>query len=222
MAYRNLALIRRHTNRLDGLVEQKKQEHPLLGVLAPKVRQVTDRVNNAWQQYQQAAIIGNKERIERDSAITVLVKWIQQWRPMVLMYVPGAQENIHKLPPNGGTADDIIRLAEDLQALISNNPAAAELKETALAELGGKLASAKKETKEAIEAMPAENAAREAYNEACIAANEILIRSLESIRSIFGPTSAEYRQFSVRRYNGTNEEAEEVEENDAESPEDAG
>jgi len=214
MPNRNLTLIRRHINRLLELIRQKGALYPVLQILTPLVESAVQSVNDAWQKYQQAAVIGTKERSERDSAAGVLLKWIQQWRPLVLLFVPGAEANIHKFPSTGGTVDDSIRIAEDLQSMIMNNPAAASLKEAALAELGEKLANAKKETREAVDALPLENAAREAYTEACLRANEVLVRALDTIRSLFGPTSAEYRQFSLRS-RGKEEAEEDAEEESA-------
>jgi hypothetical protein len=128
----------------------------------------------------------------------------------VLIHISGAEENIHKLPTSGATADDLIRVAEDLLDLMDKNPQAESFKTMATEALGNRLTAAKKETAEALAALPAESLAREAYSEASMKANDILVRVLDIVRGIFGPKSPEYKQFMERTY-------QEEEEIDAES-----
>ena len=102
--------------------------------------------------------------------------------------------------------DDVIRTAEDMAEFIKGNPGAESFRSEAMAALGEMIAAAKKETAEASDALPAEAAARQAYSEACLAANSILTRGTEVIRALFGRTSREYKQFIART--GAKEEAE--------------
>jgi len=81
---------------------------------------------------------------------------------------------------------------------LKNNPDTGAFSENAIKDLGDKIEAAKKETDEATEALPVEVLARNHYSEACIDANTILVRSLNVIRSVFGPKSPEYKQFSQR------------------------
>jgi len=175
MPARSLGLIRRHTNRLNDLVQKWMGEKPALKAIQLKVEEAVGKVNATWQSYQQLAIKGDKERAERDSAMSVLNKWIQEWRPNVLLFIKGADENIHKIPSTGGTTDDTIRVAEDMVALMESSSEAETFRKDAIDSLGDKLESAKKENKEAIDALPAENLAREAYGMACSEANVILV-----------------------------------------------
>lgn len=199
MPSRNQTVIRRDINRLKEALSRHSESNPALGVLLPMVETAAGKVNTTWQQYQAAAVTGNKERDERDAAIDKIMRWIQQWRPITLLIVPGASENIRQLPCSGSTPDRAIQVAEDLAAFINTNETAASFREQAQTELGTLLEDAKKENQEAVAALPAESSARQAYSEACIEANTVLIRGLEVIRSIFGRTSPEYKQFIARR-----------------------
>jgi hypothetical protein len=206
MPSRNQAEIRRDINRLEETIDRRAASNPALGVLLPRVRMSAEKINNCWQLYQAASVTGDKERQERDAAIDKVVSWIQQWRPVTLLMVPGASDNIRQLPASGSTPDQVIQVAEDLIKFISTNEAAADFREQAQAELGTLLDDAKKENREAVAALPAETSARQAYSDACIEANAILIRGLEVIRAIFGRTSPEYKQFIARRSAAEEEE----------------
>ncbi len=198
MPSRNQSMIRRDINRLKDTVERRQAEHPVLTAIQTLVTDAANAINSAWQQYQDAAVAGDKERQERDNAVTTLLGWMQRWRPVLLMVVPGANTNLRKLPSSGATPDDIIRVAEDMATFINSNAGAESIRTGATDGLGDKIASARKETVEASAALPAEAIARQAYTDACEAANPVLIRGTEVIRAIFGRTSPEYKQFIAR------------------------
>jgi hypothetical protein len=198
MPLRSQAIIRRDINRLNDLVDQKGAEFPALNSVAGDVHTAANDVNTAWNTFQSASILGDKERSERDESIEKLINSIRQWRPVVLIKVPGASENIHNLPPSGSTPDDVIRVAEDMLTFINTNPQAKSFREAAAADLSTAIESAKKETSEATAALPQETAARTAFSNACLEANNILVTSIDIVRAIFGRTSPEYRQFIAR------------------------
>ena len=198
MPARNQSLIRRGINRLNDLIQLQAGAHSPLAVISEIVKTVTEKVNKAWQTFQKCAVSGDKERAERDTVIAVLLDWVQNWRPVVMMMVSGASENIRNLPTSGATPDDVIHVAEDMQIFIQENAEAEAFRQNSVDDLGSKLDDAKKETSEAAQALPAEAAARSAYTEACLEANTVLVRGLEIVRSIFGKTSPEYKQFIAR------------------------
>jgi hypothetical protein len=148
----------------------------------------------------------DEERDERDESLANVRSWIQRWRPVVLLTVPGAAANLRALPRGAATADDLLRVAGDLVAFIDTNPAAAEFRKEALDEIGSGIEDARKETREATEALPREAAARDALTEASVAANEVLVRGTEVVRAIFGRTSPEYKQFIGRAAKADDEE----------------
>jgi hypothetical protein len=123
---------------------------------------------------------------------------VQDWRSIVLLIISGASDNIRNLPATGAISNDIIHVAEDMQSFNQDNNEGESFRQSALDALGTKLDDAKKETSEATQALPIEAAARSAYTEACIEANTILVRGSEVVRSIFGRTSPEYKQFITR------------------------
>ena len=205
MPHRTQALIRRGINRLYNTLLRNKDAYPVLAAILAIVAEHMNRVNESWQEFQSKAVAGDKERAERETAVGRLVSWIQQWRPVVLLLVPGASDNIRNLPSGATTSDDVARVAEDLVTFIKTNDSAASFRESALNDLGDDVEAVKKETKDAAAALPAEAAARERYSDACVAANTVLVKGTEVIRSIFGRTSPEYKQF-IQRESGEEEE----------------
>jgi hypothetical protein len=79
---------------------------------------------------------------------------------------------------------------------INTNPGAESFRAEAVDSLGNMIEKARKETSEASAALPAEAAGRQAYSEACMSANTILVRGTKVVRAIFGRISAEYKQSS--------------------------
>ncbi|HEY8432649.1 MAG TPA: hypothetical protein VIL20_29965 [Sandaracinaceae bacterium] len=198
MPLRTQAKIRRDINRLDALITEHAPVHPPLAAIQPEVSAAAENVNSKWRAYQNAAITLSRELKERDTAVAAVLKWARSWRGVVLIKIPGAESNIHEIPANGATADDVLRHASDIQALIETRPEAESFREQALAELGTQLDDAKRETKEATLALPAKETAREAYGTSTIEANTVLVRASEIVRNIFGPKSREYKQFIGR------------------------
>ena len=199
MPSRNLAIIRRDINRLHDLIQEHLESEPALAVLAELVQQKRDEVNSCFQKFQSAAVIGDKERKERDDAIVILLKWVQKWRPVILTLVPGADSNLKNLPSGAATPDDIIRVAEDMVKFIDTNESAASFRAKAVEALGAKLTNAKKETKEATLALPVETKAENEYTQACLEANQVLVKCLKTVKASFGGTSPEYKQFIARK-----------------------
>lgn len=210
MPARSQMRIRRDINRLKETVDRHGASQPALAAIQQKVDSAAHLVNERWQAYQQAVVKADKERDERDVAIVRVRKWLQRWRPVVLLTVPGAAPNLRALPPGGATPDDVIRVADDLRVFVDTNPAAAPFKDAALEDLGTGVEDARKETVEAVAARPAEAGTREAFGEATLTANTVLVRGTEVVRAIFGPTSPEYKMF-IARASQADEEAEDAE-----------
>ncbi len=211
MASRTLALIRRGINRLYDLLTRRGSEHPALQALTDVVAASTTRVNASWQQLQELSVSGDRERAERDSAVAALRTAVQQWRPVIFVRASEAAKNISTLPSGGGTVDDLVRIANDMVKLVDEYEGLSSIREAVAQQLGAAAARAEKESAEALEAYPAELRAQEAYTQACMEANEILVHGSRVVRATFGSTSPEYRQFITR---GTAAEEDEI---DAES-----
>lgn len=198
MPARNQAKIRRDINRLQAEIQRHATAQPALAAIQSYVESATDTVNARWQAFQQAAVEADRERAERATALDDVRDWVQRWRPVVLLAVPGAAANTRALPPRAGTPDDMVRVAEDLQAFINDNPSTSPFRAAALGDLAQTLNQARTEVAEASAARPMEVAARAAYSEAVLQANTVLLRGTEVVRAIFGPTSPEYKQFIAR------------------------
>jgi len=152
--------------------------------------------------------MGNKERQERDDAIRRLIQWIQTWRPVIFITVPGAETKIRALPSSGAPPDDVIRVVEDMSLFIQKQESIITFKESALNELNSLIESARKETAEATAVLPREAVARQAFTDACLSANSILVNGTEIVRAIFGRTSREYKQFIARNTSAEEKELE--------------
>ena len=76
MPTRNQAMIRRDINRLQETVNYHKDTQPALAAISGMVTDSALKVNNA-QEFQAKALAGDKERAERDTAISLLLDWIQ-------------------------------------------------------------------------------------------------------------------------------------------------
>jgi hypothetical protein len=207
---RNQVKIRRHINRLKDLIDRDAAKQPALKAIETAVASAASSVNTAWATYRDASVAADKERAERDSAMARLVKWGQKWRPVVLLSVPGGNENLGFISPRGATPDDIIRGNANLLDFIETNPGAASYKAAAVADLGEALDAAKKENSEAVAALPVQQAARQAFTTATLAANTSLVYGSEVVRAIYGPTSSEYKQF-IAKASAKEEEEETVE-----------
>ena len=207
MATRTQTIVRRDINRLNDLIQRYAESELALAAIQPRITETTDRVNAAWQAYQAAAITGDREREERDSNIEKLNEWIQKWRPVLLMLVPGAGENIRVIPPGGGTHDDIINVADDMIKLISENPAAEAFRELAMTSLGNILDDSKTDLAESITAWNNERATQTVYSDAIDDANTELVLGLRIIRTAFGATSPEYKRFIARDTDNETDEA---------------
>jgi hypothetical protein len=177
---------------------------------APIVESVAYEVNDAWSRYQSTTIEARRERSERDEALTKVTTWLQAWRPVVMLRIPGA--NIRSLPSGGGTPDDLLSVARDLRKVLERNPGAKSFREGALSDLGAGLDQAAREVSEATAARPQQTSARELLTEASLTANETLVRGSDVVRALFGPTSPEYKQFIGRSVAA--DEAIEVEESE--------
>jgi hypothetical protein len=210
MPTRSQVRIRRDLNRLDALLA-KHEDQPALAVLRVDVSAAAWLVNRSFQFLQEAAVTGDRERNERDAAVEKVRNWVQQWRPVVLIKIPAAAANVRQLPARGATPDDQIRVAEDLRNLIATNPGAESFRDAALEALGDRLEQAARETNEATSALPAEAGAQAALTEATLSGNELLVRALDIVRAVFGPTSPEYRQFMMRSTSDTDAEEEDRE-----------
>lgn len=211
MPSRTLSMIRRDINRLEDTVMRHKDSHAALAAMETPVKTAAQNVNAAWQHYQNVAVAGDREREERDTAVGRLLSWIQRWRPVLLLLVDGAEENLKKLPPGAPTPDDVIRVAEDMVQFMQAQGDFVIDAQAAIADLGDSIESARKETQEAVSALPAEDEAREAFSQACLDANPFVVRGTQVIRAIFGPTSPEYRRFIARSGNGEEDEDDEGE-----------
>jgi hypothetical protein len=198
MPARSQIRIRRDLNRLKTLVDEHAQDNAALAAIADDVAASAGRVNVAFQNYQQVAVVATREREERDASVGRLHGWVQRWRPVVLLKIPGAAGNLRTLPSSGATPDDEVRLAEDLRDLMRKDPGAGPFREAALAALGDLIEAARKETAEATTALPAQDGARAALTEATLGGNAVLVRALDIVRAVFGARSPQYKQFVLR------------------------
>lgn len=198
MPARNQDRIRRDINRLRREVARHADTHPALAALRLHVDPAAEAVNARWWAFQQAAIKAARERSERGAALVQVRGWVQRWRPVVLLLVPGTADNTRALLPTGATPDDMIRVADDLRVFIANNAACEPFRADALGEITDLLAHTRVEVAEANAARPVEAAARVAYTKAIWSANEVLVRGTRNLTPDFRKQKAGSRAVKVR------------------------
>lgn len=198
MSTRSQSRIRRDINRLQEVVALHREAHPVLEAMATQVNTLTAQLNAHWKAYQEVSLRGNRERQERAQVVEKLRAWLQQWRPVVLINVPGAEANLRKLPTRAATPDDLLRAVEDLRDLIHTKPTAAPFREGALHALGTLVDDARREVQDATVVLSEEKRARQDLRESSHAANTLVAHTMDILRSLFGKSSPEYRQFLTR------------------------
>jgi hypothetical protein len=192
MAKRNNSQIRRDINRLNTTI-QRHTEIPSLTAIAKDVSEIASKVDGTYRSYQLLVVQGNSERSARDTIMIEVSKWMQEWRPVVLLKIPGAQDSIRALPNSGVTPDDIISVAKDLLELVKVHPEAKEFSEKAL-EKEPLIIEADTKVSNAASLFTQEREALRLFSAACTEANNILVRGSEIVRTVFGKTSPEYKK----------------------------
>ena len=207
MARRNNAMIRRDIKRLVALIEEKGSETPALAAVSGDVKEAASRIDIAWKVFQALSVKGDKDRAERDDAMDSLLSWIQQWRPVILVKIPGADMNLKTLPPKGATPDETVTVAEDMIDFMKSATVSAAFIAGAEADLGTRLEIAKALINAASDTLFMEEGAEADFTEACQFANPILVKTLKIVRSAFGPTAREYKQFIARESSDDEEDS---------------
>jgi hypothetical protein len=147
---------------------------------------------------------GSAERGARDILITDTLTWVQQWRPVLLIKIPNAENSLRALPTSGATPDEVVRVALDMVGIMKKNPDLSEVANEALKK-EPVIIEADNKVKSANTILSREKAARQTFTNACLSANAILVRGSEIVRASFGRTSPEYKKF-INRSVGTDDE----------------
>lgn len=206
MPTRSLTTIRKDITRLAALIEREKAAHPVLVAMAPVIAGHAAALDEASRTVTEISVRAARERDERTDAVDLLYRWVRTWRPAVLVLVPGAAKSLLELPTASGSPDDILRVAQDLHAFLLRDPAAEPLRAAAIAELGHQLGLTETEISEATRALADEAAARERQTRLATAANEALVHTLAIVRTLFGATSPQYKQFIPNSPAGADDE----------------
>lgn len=173
-------------NRLVRVVADHAEAHPPLAALRMMLVHCAHELNAAWADYRRARAKKGGASVDRE-----LSRFVQRWRPVVILLVPGAAERLGELPPRGGRC--LTSYAEVLVSLVREEPDEERLTATLEAELraiqarafGGESYS------------DAEDAARFALSDAAQRANIVLFHGLDALRACVGEDSAVYRDFAV-------------------------
>lgn len=206
MPARSQKQIRHDLKRLKGIVDEHAPVHEGLAAIKDAVDARVADVDAKWQALVQARLTSTTEIKQRDDALGPLEHWARIWRSVVVVKVPGAQENIRTIPADGATVDDIINAAADIKHLIETHAAAEPFRDKALAALGTKLEDAQRENAEAKLAVPAMLKAAEAFADSTLAANALLVEGSRIVRNIFGANSHEYKRLVRRKRTKSEEE----------------
>ena len=193
MVSSNNDIIREDINRLNELVSKYSSTEEALADIVNTVSFAANKLNTAWKSYQVMAVLGEKERSERDDAIVALTDAVQHWLVEIITKAP--ELNVKNIPNTRATLEDTMALAEDLILFFTDKKGELAFAGSAMLDITEKLNNTKKEISEAQAIMPLEAECRYTYTEACVDANTVLKMSLDIVRTVFGRTSPEYRQF---------------------------
>lgn len=201
MPSRSQKRIRRDINNLKDTVENNP-DNPVLTNLKPVVVTASDEVNNTWQDVVDTGVKQNKEAFERDSVLGQGKTWLQSWRPLILILVPGAAENLKIIPSGAPTVGTLLSVIIDTRDFVLNyrdnedNPLS--FAEAAITDLGTLVEDIKREGSEAHTALIEEERAEQAFKKATDAANTIVVQGSRIVRAIFGATSPDYKRLIAR------------------------
>jgi hypothetical protein len=175
---------RREMNRLVRVVAAHAKAHPPLEAMRSMIVHCADELNTAWADYRRTR--AKKPQVEDERALS---RFVQRWRPVVILLVPGATERLGELPPRGGRS--LVAYAEQLVSLVRSEPGEERLAEILKAELDVSCAA----MEEALS--DAEDAAGLALSDAAQRANIVLFHTLDALRACVGEDSEVYRDFAV-------------------------
>ena len=214
MATRSQGRIRRDINVVRDSIENFFSEYPVLASLRPIVISTSDKVNLTWRDLVDARIAQNKEAAERDQNISQLMIWVRSWRPLVLLIVPGAAENLKSLPAGASTVGAVVQVAIDTRDFIvnykDNDDNSLAFAEAAITDLGTLIEDTQREDLEAQTALLDEERAEKAFRKATEAANPVIVQGSRIIRAIFGSKSSEYKRLIARNTQKDREEEDDV------------
>lgn len=175
---------RREMNRLVRAISAHAGAHPPLEAMRSMIVHCADELNAAWADYRRA----RAKRTERGER--ALSRFVERWRPVAILLVPGASDRLGELPPRGGRS--LVAYAKEILALIRAEPGEERLADVIEAELA---VSAPSSAEEALS--DAMDAARLALSEAAQRANIVLLHGLDALRACVGEDSEVFREFAV-------------------------
>lgn len=175
---------RREINRLVRVVSTHAKNHPPLEAVRSMVVHCADELNTAWADYRRARARRRGEECER-----TLSRFVERWRPVAILLVPGAMDRLGELPPRGGKS--LVAYAQEIVSLLRSEPGEERLARIVEEDLAKAAAAAEECLSDA------EDAARLALSDAAQRANIVLFHALDTLRACVGEDSEVYREFAI-------------------------
>jgi hypothetical protein len=175
---------RREMNRLVRVVSAHAKSYPPLEAVRSMIVHCADELNTAWADYRRT-----RAKQLRDESQRTLSRFVERWRPVVILLVPGAMERLGELPPRGGKS--LLAYAQEIVVLVQDEPGEARLAEILRMELDATAAAADEVFSDAADA------ALLALSDAAQRANIVLLHGLDALRACVGEDSEVYRDFAA-------------------------
>lgn len=175
--------VRREINRLAKVFSERATDDPAIAAVYPMVAHAADEINAAWASYRRVRARA------REKPECALARFVERYRPVVILLVPGALNELEALPPRGGS--DLAMIAEHLLALVETEPSESRLAYAMRLELAAALEGAT-----AGKSSP-EECARFVLSDAAQRASIVLTHALELYRGTVSEESALYAEFAA-------------------------
>lgn len=175
--------VRREINRLAKVFAERAADDPAIEAVYPLVAHAADEMNAAWLSYRRV-------RARSPSAPECqLARFVERYRPVAILLVPGALNELDELPPCGGR--DLAMIAEHLLALIESEPSEAKLAQAMRAELIAAREGA------LVGKSSAEESARYTLSDAAQRASLVIAHAVELYRGTVSAESGLYAEFAA-------------------------
>lgn len=175
--------VRREINRLAKVFAERATDDPAIEAVYPMVAHAADEMNAAWASYRRV-----RARMTGESECQ-LTRFVERYRPAVILLVPGALSELEELPPCGGS--DLAMIAEHLLALVESEPSENKLAAAMRLELSAALEGA------LVGKSSPEESARYTLSDAAQRASIVLTHAIELYRGTVSGGSALYTEFAA-------------------------
>lgn len=175
--------VRREINRLAKVFAERADDDPAIQAVYPLVAHAADEMNAAWASYRRVCARA------ADESECQMARFVERYRPVVILLIPGALNELEELPPCGGV--DLAMIAEHLLALVESEPSEAKLAYAMRAELTAAREGA------LVGSSSPEESARYTLSDAAQRASIVITHAVELYRGTVSGASELYAEFAA-------------------------